>query len=42
MGATVEQKLEAAIQLIKRTDDVYILMDIANAAHDRLNKLLEE
>lgn len=42
MGVTIEQKLEALTALIKKCEDVDILIPILNAAHDRINEIIEE
>ena len=42
MGLTPDQKIELALAYIKKCDDVYLIMNVANAAHERLNKLLED
>jgi len=41
MGATIKQKLNAAIHLIRKCDDEDLLCIIAIEVHERLNELVE-
>ena len=41
MGLTPDQKIELAIAYIKKCDDVDLLIPLLNAAHDRINEIIE-
>lgn len=41
MGLTMDQKIDLAIAYIKKCDDVDLLIPLLNAAHDRINEIIE-
>ena len=42
MGLTEDQKIDLAIAYIKKCNDVDLLIPLLNAAHDRINEIIEE
>lgn len=41
MGLTDDQKVDLLIAYINKLDDVDLLIPILNAAHDKLNEIIE-
>ena len=41
MGLTDDQKIDLAIAYINKCNDVDLLIPLLNAAHDRINELIE-
>jgi hypothetical protein len=41
MGLTDNQKIDLAIAYVKKCNDVDLLIPLLNAAHDRINELIE-
>ena len=42
VGLTEDQKIDLAIAYIKKCNDVDLLIPLLNAAHDRINEIIEE
>ena len=41
MGLTDDQKIDLAIAYVNKCNDVDLLIPLLNAAHDRINELIE-
>jgi hypothetical protein len=41
MGLTPDQKIDLAIAYAKKCDDIDLLIPLLNAAHDRINELID-
>ena len=41
MGLTDDQKIDLAIAYVNKCNDVDLLIPLLNAAHDRINKIIE-
>jgi hypothetical protein len=42
MGLTPDQKIDLAIAYIKKCDNTYLLLEVVNVLHNRINELVEE
>ncbi len=41
MGLTPDQKIDLAIAYIKKCDNTYLLLEVVNVTHNRINELVE-